>query len=474
MPLESKQLRYYRLRQAHPDMTPADAMDIASQEPEAEPTSPLLAAIQGAQVKPPEPAPEVPAVGGMPPEELHQLDEPAAPPMVQAQPPAVDEMAAFNAAEQKARDDAEETDRTGKRNNGIARGIRHLIAGITNTTAVEEPKYEAELPGVASDFDRRRAALRDSLMRKRQGELDTSTLDLQRSQTERNRADASKSLRDPAPKPVDPTMQSMHEATIEKTKAETDALNRKPEEDAKRLAAHLAEVSAKRKGGGVPAAKVVAGQFDSIPDAGERATVKAIVEGRAPAPAPGSRSGQRIMSLVAQVAPDFDSTKYGAYQHARTEQGTNASINAAKAVTHHMDLLRDAVGRLPDGMLDSPGANRLAQGFADATGDDKYTEMKNTAAIVAAELAQALGEKDVEGRAMVARLVDPAQTKAQWAKSIPALEQLRDEKLGTYRETLQNLGPTKSGPDPVAPVEASKSVGGKTYVKRNGAWHEVQ
>ncbi len=224
---------------------------------------------------------------------------------------------------------------------------------------------------------------------------------------------------------------------------------------------------------GAPGHAVAAGKYETISDPGERETVRAIVEGRAPAPAPGSKTGQRIMSLVAQIDPSFDSARYHAYQHTLNEQSTNPSINAAKAVTHHMELLKQSVAELPDDMIDSPTANRIGQALHGAVGSDKYTAMQSAASVVASELAQALGEKDVEGRAKVTKLVDPTQTKAQWAKSIPQLEALRDEKLGVFKETLQNLAPKHAGgavkmkfPNgktddvPAAEVEEAKSHGG--------------
>ncbi len=190
---------------------------------------------------------------------------------------------------------------------------------------------------------------------------------------------------------------------------------------------------------------VTKGSLESIADPGERETVRAIVEGRAAAPAPGSKFGQHIMGLVAQIDPNFDSSKFGAYQHARTEQSTNNTINAAKAVTHHMELLEQSIAELPDDTFDSPRLNKMGQALHSAIGSEKYTDMQTKAKIVGAELAQALGEKDVEGRAMVQHLVRPEQTKKQWAVSLPALKALRDEKLGVYAETLGKLGPQKIG-----------------------------
>lgn len=241
----------------------------------------------------------------------------------------------------------------------------------------------------------------------------------------------------PLPKPGDPLAQAKLDEEIRHHKADESRPHGKP------AAAKPAAPAAPAGGGQL--------KLEDIADPGERAMVQGIVEGRAAAPAPGSKYGQHILALAMRVDPKLDTTKFQTYQHARSQQSTSQQVTSAKAVRHHMDLLKTAVDSLPEGMVDTPLANRVAQGMAGATGSDKYTEMQTEAKIVGAELGKALGEGDAAGREMVQHLVDPSQTKAQWAKSIPALEKLRDEMLGVYEETISDLGPTKSG-EPAKPA----------------------
>lgn len=188
-----------------------------------------------------------------------------------------------------------------------------------------------------------------------------------------------------------------------------------------------------------------AGHASPEAEAAADARAHAIANGQIDPPSVRGKDYDEVMARVLKIDPNYDQSKRKTYEHTREHQATDQSITAAKAVTHHIDLLRKANDALPDDALDSPLANRIGQAIHSASGSDKYTARNTEADIVAAEMAQALGEKDEKGRAMVQNLVRHDQTKAQWAKSLDALEQLRDEKLGVFKETLGNLAPKQVG-----------------------------
>lgn len=187
--IDSKQLRYFRLRQAHPDMSPSDAMDLAEQQlaDSAEPAAAVPPIGQG--------KPVAPAAGGMAPEELHPYEAPLSPPpLVQAsgrpaeKAPVIDEGA--NEAELAA---AKERDRKSHLTAGMELATRQLVAGLTRTNVPQgigaRPDEE---PGVLKEQGVRRQALHDYLARKHQEGMDTSTTALHDSEIAKNYAEAMK------------------------------------------------------------------------------------------------------------------------------------------------------------------------------------------------------------------------------------------------------------------------------------------
>lgn len=205
-------------------------------------------------------------------------------------------------------------------------------------------------------------------------------------------------------------------------------------------------------------------------DAGTRA--KAIANGQVAPPSLRSPDYKDVMARVLKIDPNYDETKFHTYQHTRNEQATNSALNAGKAVRGHMDELKSAVDALDPGMIDSPLANRLAQGLAGSSGSNKYTRLQTAASVVGSELGQALGEHDQAGREHVKQLVRPDQTKEQWAQSLPELERLRDEKIGVSEKTIADLAPKKSGTPPPPDAREHKTLSTGVRVSRvpGGQW----
>lgn len=213
-----------------------------------------------------------------------------------------------------------------------------------------------------------------------------------------------------------------------KSKAELDAEYERARMDAERARTE----AAKKKGHGGPPVD-------------DDASVAAVANGQV-AVSKKQKDSPAFMAKVYKLKPDYNEATALAYRHTLENQSTNASLNAGQAVRHHIDLLKEAVNELPEGSVDTPWFNSASQAWDESTGGGKYTKLKTAASVVASELAQALGDKDVTGREHVAHLVRPNQTKKQWAQSIPELEKLRDEKLGVFEKTLQNLAPKPHAP----------------------------
>lgn len=239
----NKQLAYYRLRRDHPDMSPADAMEIAGQQAEApqedltmtigeprrvepdftvgtprriepaqvtalEPTitsrvpqesghTQLMSAIQRTGFAPAEtqsgttgasfagePKPEVPAAGGVTPVKAAPSTATGIP-LVQA--PGQAEL------DTEALDAAKENDRKAHLSAGMELAGRQLVAGLTRTSVPQGVGARADTaPGVVAGQAAKKKTLAEYLALQRQGKLDESTLGLQKSETEKNYAEAMK------------------------------------------------------------------------------------------------------------------------------------------------------------------------------------------------------------------------------------------------------------------------------------------
>lgn len=174
--METKQLRYYRLRRDHPDMSPADAMDLASQD-DAQEEAPVGVSAQ-----------MQPAMGDdSEPDDFEAYPgATSAPPMVSAVPrDDGDPGAGINAEESRRLKKARANDSATEFDTGIAKAINQGVAAITQTKAVEPMQFAATAPGVQAEYDKKRHRMRESLMDKRnaagdvrRGALDQSTMEL--------------------------------------------------------------------------------------------------------------------------------------------------------------------------------------------------------------------------------------------------------------------------------------------------------
>lgn len=237
------------------------------------------------------------------------------------------------------------------------------------------------------------------------------------------------------PKPGDPLEQAKLDETIRHNKA-TEGIGDKRA----------------TKGQHGPASPVVAGKIDSIADPSERETVRAIVEGRAPAPAPGSKFGQHIMGLVAQVSPDFDSTRYGAYKDVKEKLAKSDEVVALNTAYSHVSR---AKANIPDN-FDAQSINRIKQAVATGAGSDKLTPFETDVKIAADELAKAYGNNSEAGRQTIEHLLAPAQSKAQLEARLAEVEELLAGKLGSYQHQYERVAPKGAAPFEVLSPENRK------------------
>lgn len=399
----------------------------------------LMAALQRTQQAPPEEAqePVTPAQNSIPALAAKTVMGAAipAPPTVATQPapqrPEVD----------TGRADAQEADRKSRLTAGMELAARQLVGGITRTDVPQGiGAAPSKVPAAQEAAKARRQALADALNRQRQGTLDASTID-------RNAAAAEKDRRLPADKVAQPTSNRTEEDRLraEKLKLEREKF----------------EAKQRPKGG------MAASGADATSNA------EAIASYKGAPPSPRQKDYEAIMGRVRKINPAYDPQKWVARGHAMSNQSTNEAINSAKAVTHHIELLKKAIAEEDPGMFDSPGVNGLSRKVSNAMGSGKYTAKEAAARVVGSELAQSLKESDMAGREHIQQLVNPDQSKEQWAKSLPELERLRDEKLKVYSDTLRDLGTdTPAAETPDNPKAATKLVGGVTYEKRaDGKWY---
>ncbi len=332
---------------------------------------------------------------------------------------------------------AQEADRKSHLTAGLELAARQLVGGITRT---DVPQGIGAAPSqVPAVQDRRKQAL-EVLQRQRQGRLDDSTLDLRRSEIDKNKADAAKSLREPVVKPVDPAVQPYRDAQTEHIKAETDALNRKPQELADKAARLRAAVEAKRKA--AAAAEGMAAEGAKIPFAGGMFQPRAGVHVDRGIAKEASDKAALYSSAVAGI-DDFMSALGEYAKHPGTET-RDAVVAKANGVGGALNTAQGQ-GAMSEGekreMSSALGVNVLSPAGIEAFAQSLLGDDKGAAAETITRRA----------RAVRASMVQMAQ--------------------GNLKSRNYDFVPGKAVE---ATPDAVKVIAGKRYVKRNGEWHEVQ
>ena len=438
--MESKQLKYYRLRRDHPDLSPADAMDLASTEdaPDSvsmsdqstDPTniddfqspfeSAKAAALDGTASH------DEPAAADDSPSDFADYPGTAsAPPMVQATPRDTDPYGGIDAEAGRRMKKARANDSATEFDSGIARAINQGIAAITQTKPVDEMRFAPTAPGVEEGYDKKRSRLHESLREKRLGQSADAT----------DAANWRKAMIPGAPKAA------ARPGTDAERLAELIRHNKAIEANsAGQLSARDAETKrktaladAKKK---QPSKAVKPGAYDAL-DPSDREVVRAIVEGRAPAPAPGSKTGGRVMSLVTQIDPSFDSSKYGAYAGVREKLSKSDEVVALNTAYGHVSR---AKANIPEN-FDTQTLNRIKRAWQTGSGSDTLTPFETDVKIAADELAKAYGNNSEAGRSTIEHLLEPGQSKAQLQSRLAEVEELLSSKLGSYQHQFDRVAP---------------------------------
>lgn len=329
---------------------------------------------------------------------------------------------------------AQESDRKSRLTAGMELAGRQLVAGITRT---EVPRgigaNPSQVPAAMEAAKTRRQTLADQIARKRQEELDASKIALEKSETDKNNR-----LPEAKPPRVDPGLSEYQRTMLDAKEKDRQA--------------RLLEIARKQKA----AATQKPGEAP-LSDA----VIEAMANGQLSIPSSRSKNFGDTANRILAKDKNFDETKQKTYQHTRNAQATDSALNSAKTTRDHFAELNSAVADLPDDITDSPGINRMAQGAYGAAGSAKYTRVKTIASVLGDEMAQSLKVGDMTGKENLAKLVDPAQTKKQWAVSIPTLAAMRDAKIATYDKTLSDLGPKK----PEQPKAQTPQAPGGGYIR---------
>lgn len=185
-----------------------------------------------------------------------------------------------------------------------------------------------------------------------------------------------------------------------------------------------------------PSTPVKAGDYSAVPE-DMRETVKAIVEGRAKAPDPGTRFGSQVLNYVTRVDPDFDSTKYGAYKKATEEQATAKDMVAVDVAREHLKTARSLIPK----NVDLPWVNRFKQQLASGTGDPEFTRFMVAATVAAHETARAYGVDDQQGKEEMIHLLSSVQSPQQLTSAFDTFEELMAGKQKGRQRQIERLAP---------------------------------
>ena len=195
---------------------------------------------------------------------------------------------------------------------------------------------------------------------------------------------------------------------------------------------------------------------------GDAATVKAIGEGRQAPPSRFTKEGQRIMGMVNQVYPDYDSTQYPTYQKMRqfmTSGAGGVGLNFIGTARNHLDELERTI---PDNVtvpLIGSAINWAKNTATRATNPD-LRAFESARSAVSDEVAKAykggaisLGEHD-----QMQGLINESDSPGALRGSIGEFRRLLNGKLSSYQTQWASAMPRGA----VSPNSALESLLGAT------------
>ena len=199
-------------------------------------------------------------------------------------------------------------------------------------------------------------------------------------------------------------------------------------------------------GGGIPSlGGATGGDALASLNPGDAATVKAIGEGRQAAPSRFTKEGQRIMGMVNQIYPDYDSTQFPTYQKMRnfmTSGEGGVGLNFIGTARNHLAELESTI---PDN-VDVPligSAINWAKNTATRATSPQLKAFESARSAVSSEVAKAYkggalsqGEHD-----QMMDLINESDSPNALRGSIGEFRKLLNGKLASYQTQWQSAMP---------------------------------
>lgn len=176
------------------------------------------------------------------------------------------------------------------------------------------------------------------------------------------------------------------------------------------------------------------------------AQAQGIAEGRLPPPSPFQMmkpSGQYVMSLVAQIKPDYDATGYGTHQKAEKDFGTGKQGNTVRSLnvaTQHLDTLEHSIDAMNNGNF--PLVNQIANQFGYQTGNTAKSNFDAIKHIVADEVVKAVVGSGgaLADREAAAKQIDAAKSPEQLRGVIRQFKELMGGQLVGLKQQYESAG----------------------------------
>jgi len=149
------------------------------------------------------------------------------------------------------------------------------------------------------------------------------------------------------------------------------------------------------------------------------------------------------MREVARINPDYDETKYATVADARKKFTTGKegqTVRSMNVAIDHLDTLKDTADALKNGDLKL--FNRIANDYAERTGQSAPTDFNTVRSIVGSEVAKAVSgaQMALADREEIRKELDNANSPKQMASAIRRLQELLGGQLKGLRTTYEEAG----------------------------------
>jgi len=233
----------------------------------------------------------------------------------------------------------------------------------------------------------------------------------------------------------------------------------------------------------------IAQALSAVPPS-DQGIVKGIGEGRSAPYSRGTKEGQRIMALVNSVYPDYDSSRFPAYQATRTKFTSGAEGQGLAFIKTARNHLARMETNIPDNVSIPYGIGSMinwAKNSGNKSTDPRLKAFADDVEAVSSEVARAYkgGVIGVEDHKRMQELLSMSDSPAAIKGAIQEFRELLKGKLQSYREqwdsgmpsgvvsplsTLENLERETGAPSPTptpgpTPAPATNPAGGIAWPK---------